>query len=45
LTVTRGVSGLSGVAIWLASPRKVRTVAGQLHRAHAGTTSSQGKLQ
>jgi MFS family permease len=28
-----GVSGLSAVAIWQASPRKVRAVAGQLHRA------------
>jgi len=28
-----GVSGLSAVAIWMASPRKIRTVAGQLHRA------------
>ena len=27
-----GVSGLSAVAIWLASPGKVRAVAGQLHR-------------
>jgi MFS family permease len=26
------MSGLSGVAVWLASPRKVRAVAGQLHR-------------
>ena len=28
-----GVSGLSAVAIWMASPRKIRTVSGQLHRA------------
>jgi MFS family permease len=28
------VSGLSAVAIWQASPGKVRAVAGQLHRAH-----------
>jgi MFS family permease len=28
-----GVCGLSAVAIWLASPRKIRAVAGQLHRA------------
>jgi MFS family permease len=27
------MSGLSAVAIWLASPRKIRAVAGQLHRA------------
>jgi cyanate permease len=27
------VSGVSAVAIWLASPRKIRAVAGQLHRA------------
>ena len=29
------VSVLSAVAIWQASPRKVRAVAGQLHKAHA----------
>jgi MFS family permease len=34
-----GVSALSAVAIWLASPRKIRAVAGQLHRAHVGTTA------
>jgi MFS family permease len=28
-----GVCGLSAMAIWLASPRKIRAVAGQLHRA------------
>jgi MFS family permease len=28
-----GVSGLSAVAIWRASPGKIRAVAGQLHRA------------
>jgi MFS family permease len=33
------MSGLSAVAIWLASPRKIRAVAGQLHRAQAGTTA------
>jgi len=27
------VSGLSAFAIWMASPRKIRAVAGQLHRA------------
>jgi MFS family permease len=35
-----GVSGLSAVSIWLAGPRKVRAVAGQLHRSHAGMASS-----
>jgi MFS family permease len=30
------VSLLSAVAIWQASPRKVRAVAGQLHKAHPG---------
>ncbi len=30
------VSVLSAVAIWQASPRKIRAVAGQLHKAHAG---------
>jgi MFS family permease len=29
-----GVSVLSAVAIWQASPRKVRAVAGQMHKAH-----------
>ncbi|WP_375413739.1 MFS transporter [uncultured Bradyrhizobium sp.] len=29
------VSGLSAATIWLAAPRKVRAVAGQLHRSHA----------
>jgi cyanate permease len=28
-----GVCGLSAFAIWMASPRKIRAVAGQLHRA------------
>jgi MFS family permease len=38
-----GVSLLSAVAIWLAGPGKIRTVAGQLHRSHAamGKTPSQ----
>jgi MFS family permease len=27
-----GVSALSAIAIWQASPRKIRAVAGQLHR-------------
>ncbi|WP_456843247.1 MFS transporter [Bradyrhizobium sp. USDA 4486] len=31
------VSGLSALAIWQAAPRKVRAVAGQLHRPRAGT--------
>ena len=35
-----GVSLLSAVAIWLAGPGKIRTVAGQLHRAHAAMGSS-----
>ena len=35
-----GVAGLSAVSIWLAGPRKVRAVAGQLHRSHAGMASS-----
>ncbi|HUD85923.1 MAG TPA: MFS transporter [Xanthobacteraceae bacterium] len=30
-----GVSGLSAVAIWQASPRKIRAVAGQLHEAQS----------
>jgi cyanate permease len=30
-----GVSALSAVAIWMASPGKVRAVAGQLHKAQA----------
>jgi hypothetical protein len=29
------VCGLSGVSIWMAAPRKIRAVAGQLHRAQA----------
>jgi MFS family permease len=29
------VSGLSAVAIWMASPGKIRAVAGQLHRVKA----------
>ena len=35
-----GVSALSAVTIWQAAPGKVRTVAGQLHRAQAGTAVS-----
>jgi hypothetical protein len=30
------VSGLSALAIWMASPGKIRAVAGQLHKAKAG---------
>ena len=32
-----GVSAMSAVAIWLASPGKIRAVAGQLHRAQGST--------
>ena len=32
-----GVSGLSAAAIWLASPGKIRAVAGQVHRIEART--------
>jgi MFS family permease len=32
-----GVSGLSAVAVWMASPGKIRAVAGQLHRAQIRT--------
>jgi MFS family permease len=35
-----GVSGLSAITIWLAAPGKVRAVAGQLHRSHAGMARS-----
>jgi MFS family permease len=35
-----GVSALSAIAIWLAGPRNVRAVAGQLHRSHAGMARS-----
>ena len=31
-----GVCALSSIAIWMASPRKIRAVAGQLHRVPAG---------
>jgi MFS family permease len=34
------VSGLSAFAIWMASPGKIRAVAGQLHRAQMRTTAS-----
>jgi MFS family permease len=35
-----GVSGLSAVAIWMASPGKIRAVAGQLHRIQVRTSAS-----
>ncbi len=35
-----GVSGLSAVAIWMASPRKIRAVAGQLHRTRTRAGAS-----
>jgi MFS family permease len=31
-----GVSALSAIAIWQASPGKIRAVAGQLHKVHRG---------
>jgi MFS family permease len=34
-----GVCGLSAAAIWLASPRKIRAVAGQSHRIKVGVTA------
>jgi MFS family permease len=34
-----GVSGLSAIAIWMASPGKIRAVAGQLHRVQIRTTA------
>jgi MFS family permease len=34
-----GVSALSAVAIWMASPRKIRAVAGRLHRGQARMTA------
>jgi MFS family permease len=41
-----GVSGLSAVAIWMASPRKIRTVAGRLHRTQdaAGAPSVPSRM-
>jgi MFS family permease len=41
-----GVSGLSAVAIWMASPRKIRTVAGRLHRTRdvAGARSVPSRM-
>jgi MFS family permease len=34
-----GVCGLSAFAIWMASPGKIRAVAGQLHRAQIRRTA------
>src|ERR1700730_972484 len=34
-----GISALSAFAIWMASPRKIRAVAGQLHRIQDGITA------
>jgi MFS family permease len=34
------VCGLSAIAIWRAAPRKIRAVAGQLHRAQGRTGAS-----
>jgi len=34
------VSGASAFAIWMASPGKIRAVAGQLHRVQIATTAS-----
>jgi MFS family permease len=34
-TIGIGVSALSAFAIWMASPGKIRAVAGQLHRVHS----------
>jgi MFS family permease len=36
------VSGLSAVAIWRASPGKIRAVAGQLHKAQASARAAEG---
>jgi hypothetical protein len=33
------VCGLSAAAIWMAAPRKIRAVAGQLHRAQIRSTT------
>jgi MFS family permease len=35
-----GISALSAFAIWTASPRKIRAVAGQLHRAHVAARAT-----
>ena len=44
-TIGIGVSLLSAVAIWLAGPGKIRTVAGQLHRSHAAIGGSKPPSQ
>jgi MFS family permease len=44
-TIGIGVSLLSAVAIWLAGPGKIRTVAGQLHRSHASMGRSKTPSQ
>jgi MFS family permease len=44
-TIGIGVSLLSAVAIWLAGPGKIRTVAGQLHRSHAAMGSGKTPSQ
>jgi MFS family permease len=44
-TIGIGVSILSAVAIWLAGPGKIRTVAGQLHRSHAAMGGSKTPSQ
>src|ERR1019366_4221939 len=38
------VCGLSAIAIWRAAPRKIRAVAGQLHRAQGRTGASSKEL-
>jgi MFS family permease len=44
-TIGIGVSILSAVAIWLAGPGKIRSVAGQLHRSHAAIGGSKTPSQ
>jgi hypothetical protein len=39
LAIGIAVCVLSAMAIWLASPRKIRAVAGQLHRIRGGMTA------
>ena len=39
-----GLSGLSVVAVWLAAPRKVRVVAGQMHRLAAAGGAGVGAV-
>jgi hypothetical protein len=38
-TIAIGASAVSAVAIWLAAPRKVRAVAGRVHRIPARAVS------